>query len=128
MSLIHEEQDLCQTIKAAEVVNVTNNTHYILNIKFNRQQNYHPYRKCRGCHWTNRKHFLRPRRSINIMKHNRSCGRGQPSTVENPLWRVGVLKNTKQKKLHISKTYLTRKLIEVTASRCPKLSTHVGGI
>ena len=62
------------------------------------------------------------------MKNNRSCGRGQPSTVENPLWRVGVLKNTKQKKLHINKTYLTRKLIEVTASRHLKLSTHVGGI
>ena len=39
MSSIHEEQDCCQTIKAAEVVNVTNNTQYILNLHFNRQKN-----------------------------------------------------------------------------------------
>ena len=40
ISSIHEEQDCFQTIKAAEVVNVTNNMHYILNLNFNRQQNY----------------------------------------------------------------------------------------
>ena len=62
------------------------------------------------------------------MKNNRSCGRGQPSTVENPLWRVGVLKNTKQKKLHIHTKYPARKLIELTASRHLKLSTHAGEI
>ena len=38
MSSIHEEQDCCQTIKAAEVVNVTNNMQYISNLKFNRQK------------------------------------------------------------------------------------------
>ena len=42
MSSIHEEQDCCQTIKAAgEVVNVTNSMQYILNLHFNRQQNYY---------------------------------------------------------------------------------------
>ena len=41
MSLIHERQDLCQTIKAAEVVNVTNSMQYILNLHFNRHQNYY---------------------------------------------------------------------------------------
>ena len=40
MSLIHEEQDLCQTIKAAEIVNVTNSMKYMLNLNFYRNQNY----------------------------------------------------------------------------------------
>ena len=32
ISSIHEEQDYCQTIKAAEIANVTKNTHCILNL------------------------------------------------------------------------------------------------
>ena len=62
MSLIHEEQDLCQTIKAAEVVNVTNSMQYILNLNFNRQQNYYSYRNA-GDTIGLIEYFFRPRRS-----------------------------------------------------------------
>ena len=41
LSWIHEEQVCCQNIKAAEVVYVTNSMQYILNLNFNRHQNYY---------------------------------------------------------------------------------------
>jgi hypothetical protein len=50
ISSIHEEQDCCQTIKAAEVANVPKNTHCILNLILKDTQNYYSYRKYRGCH------------------------------------------------------------------------------
>ena len=128
MSSHHEEQDCCQTIKAAEVVNVTNNMNYILNLIFNRQQNCYFYRICRIWHWTNRKYFFSPRRSRYYEEQHRSWRRDQPSTVWNPIWWVDVLKILNTKEAAHTQKYPARKLVEVTASRHLKLSTHAGGI
>ena len=126
MSSIHEEQDLCHTIKAAEVLNVTNNMKYILNLKFKRQQHYYSYSKCRGCHWTNQKYLFRPRRSRYYEEQQELTKRSAIHCPE-PNLVSRCTSNTKHKRsCTYVKTYPARKLIEVTDSRHFKLSTHAG--
>jgi hypothetical protein len=55
-----------------------------LNLNVNRQQNYYSYRKCRGCHSTNRKYFFRPRRS----RYHEEATAGVNEEISHPLSRT----------------------------------------
>ena len=128
MSLIHEEQDLCQTIKAAEVVNVTNSMQYILNLHFNRHQNYYSLlQEMQEMPLDQSEVFLQAKEKY--YEEQQELTKRSAIHCPEPNLVSRCTSNTKHNRsCTYIKKYPARKLIEVTASRYLKLSTHAGEI